>query len=540
MLSAGQGVEQGAGGLALLRADASAQLGLGHVMRCLTLADALAGQGVRAVFCSRDLPPPLAERLATGGHGLIALSACADQEEEAEEILDHLADAGLCPDLVVCDHYGRDARWQGVMRRTGALVLAIDDLADRPHDANLLLDPTQGRRAADYAPLLPEGARCLLGPRYALLRPEFAAARPAALARRDAAGPVRRLLISLGGSDGENVTGQLLAAMDGMAWPGADGGPEVDVVLGPAAPWRDSVARQIAGLGFSARLHHDVRDMADLMSGSDLAIGAAGSTAWERCCLGLPTLMLVLADNQAGIARALGGAGAAVDLGRAEALDAELLRRELAGLGADAPRRLAMSQAARAICDGAGAVRVVEALLAFPGGAGAEGGAPSDIGLRPAGPGDKERLFAWQCDPVTRRHARNPRPPAWDEHSAWFDRRLERGAPFYIIEQDGMAAGMVRLDPVPDPVGAGDATGAAQEVSILIAPDLHGRGLAGAALRLLRARHPAPVIRAHVAAGNRASQKLFEAAGYRRIDATNFQSLPGTSPFRQPHPKDQN
>jgi UDP-2,4-diacetamido-2,4,6-trideoxy-beta-L-altropyranose hydrolase len=196
------------------------------------------------------------------------------------------------------------------MRASCRRLLVIDDLADRPHDCDLLLDQNLGRRAEEYRELLPPGAQTLIGPHYALLRPEFAALRAESLARREHP-HLRHLLITMGGVDKDNATGAVLAALDDCNLP-TD--LRITVVLGPHAPWLAQVQARAAAMSRPTRVLAGVSNMARLMADADLAIGAAGSTSWERCCLGLPTILLVLAENQRLIAQSLAQAGLAVTM----------------------------------------------------------------------------------------------------------------------------------------------------------------------------------------------------------------------------------
>ncbi|ODT77420.1 MAG: UDP-2,4-diacetamido-2,4,6-trideoxy-beta-L-altropyranose hydrolase [Pelagibacterium sp. SCN 64-44] len=358
----------------LLRADASLTIGTGHVMRCLTLARMLAGRGAEIAFACRAHPGNLIAPIEAAGFQVhsLPLSGREDAEgpahaawlgghwqDEAGYLAGLVADAGI--DWVVVDHYALDIRFEAAMIRAGASVMVIDDLADRRHDCRLLLDQTFGRAAADYLPLVPADARILCGAEFALLRPEFAAAAPASLARRRAAPRIDTILVTLGGVDAGNVTGALLDGLAELPLPAATG---IDVVMGATAPWRDAVTARAATMPNPTRVHTNVTDMAGLMARADLAIGAAGSTAWERCCLGLPSLMVVIADNQREIAKGLSAAGAAITLGRPEQADFVLrLRTAILALLESPQGLLALSEAAARITDGSGAMRVARAML---------------------------------------------------------------------------------------------------------------------------------------------------------------------------------
>lgn len=350
------------------RADASVEIGTGHVMRCLALADALAREGAEFHFLCRpqpgdlnglirargdslhDLAPPQPGWRASGGPAHAGWLGM-DWQGDAAEVAPLLA--GLRPDWLVVDHYALDAAWEAAMRPYVGRLMVIDDLADRPHACDLLLDQNLGRREADYAALLPAGAPVLAGPRYALLRPEFAALRAESLARRRQP-RLGRLLVTMGGIDRDNVTERVLDALDGCALP-----PdlEITVVMGPHAPWREQVEARAARMRNATHVRVGVDDMARLMTDSDLAIGAAGSTSWERCALGLPSILLVLAENQRSIAESLHQQEAAIAVACAREATACIAQQLTAGTLVSFLQRL--SRGAAAIVDGEGAARVV-------------------------------------------------------------------------------------------------------------------------------------------------------------------------------------
>lgn len=352
------------------RTDASLQIGTGHVMRCLTLADALAARGADCQFICRAHEGNLIDYIRTKGHtahplpvGAALPRSPADpthapwlgatQAEDAEACTPILA--AQRPDWLIVDHYALDARWERALAPHYRKLMVIDDLADRPHACNLLLDQTFGRDAADYRPLVPADCHLLCGSQYALLRPEFAALRPYSLQRR-ARPALRELLITMGGVDKDNATGQVLQALRACPLP-AD--CRITVVMGATAPWLDEVSKQAQDMPWPTRVLVGVNDMAQLMADSDLAIGAAGATSWERCCLGVPTIMLVLAENQRKIAEALCEASAAHLLDASKPLNQPLITPEYLEplwLGA-------ISAAAAAITDGLGVAQVIKALI---------------------------------------------------------------------------------------------------------------------------------------------------------------------------------
>jgi UDP-2,4-diacetamido-2,4,6-trideoxy-beta-L-altropyranose hydrolase len=353
---------------ALFRVDASIEIGTGHVMRCLTLADAMVGEGYQCTFVGRAHPGHLSDLIRERGHETRVLPAGSlqvpsdsatrytswlgtDWETDAQQVLEL---AGH-PDWLIVDHYSIDARWERKVGPVCGHVLVIDDLADRSHEADMLLDQNFGRDARDYADRVPERCRVFTGSSYALLRPEFARLRNASLNRRDRP-ELKRILVSLGGVDVHNATGQVLNALrDCPTMHSA----VVDVIMGRHSPCLEQVRQLAESLPYRTRVLVDVSNMGDLMVKSDLAIGAAGSTSWERCALGLPSVLVVAAENQRSIASALGAAGAAI------VADLDELASTLQGLvGGNFEERLSrMSQIASELVDGKGTARVVAELV---------------------------------------------------------------------------------------------------------------------------------------------------------------------------------
>jgi UDP-2,4-diacetamido-2,4,6-trideoxy-beta-L-altropyranose hydrolase len=234
-------------------------------------------------------------------------------------------------------------------------VLVLDDLADRPIGADVIVDSGPARTVEDYDGLVPHEARLLLGPNFAPVRPEFAALRETALAWRGE--PVQRILVSLGLTDVDGVTARLIERLRPRV-----GDSGLDIVLGanaPSLPGLSKVARRDPRL----TLHVDTPHMARLTAEADIAVGAAGSSTWERCTLGLPTLMVVLADNQRGAADALAARGAALVVDISASDFEPRFDRALTRLMIDADLRRSLAATSAEICDGQGAGRAATAFL---------------------------------------------------------------------------------------------------------------------------------------------------------------------------------
>lgn len=479
--------------LAVFRCDASPQIGGGHVMRCLTLAGMLRDLGWACGFATSPQTPGTVPALSGSGFAVADSAAMTTHWPSA--------------DLLVVDHYGLEASFERSARPWAKRILAIDDLANRPHAVDLLLDQTHGRAPSDYAAW--HNGAMLLGATYALLRPSFQQARAVALARR-AGNEVARILVSFGAVDAVNATAMAMEAI-ALAAPGC----AVDVVLGSSAPHLADVRLRVADMPMAA-LHVDVDNMAALMTDADLALGAPGTSAWERCCLGLPTLMLAVADNQHANADALQAAGAACNLGWHADANAPMLAAAIHDFAGDGDKRRVMAQRAAALCDGRGAFRVALAMLAPR--AARDGGS---VRLRAAVETDGAVMLDWQSDPDTRRHARNPAIPSGAEHFAWLARKLaDPNCLFAIVEHDAEAAGILRLDRRSGP-------DLAYEVSIVTAPGKRGLGLGPAALALGRELAPDADLVAEVLSANTASLALFERAGYKRESDGLFHARPG-------------
>lgn len=331
----------------VLRADASQSIGTGHVVRCATLASEFRRRGWRATMACRELPPVLEELLVADGIEVLRLPAMPIDDEPG-----YLgAQLGPGVDDVVTDNYSIGETWQRQAAAWASLVVAIDDLADRRQAVRLLLNQNIGVDEARYKDLVESGTRLLIGPTYALLRSEFAAAR--AQGRRRT-GAVERILVFMSGGDQANLTLVAARAAAGCV-------PAVDVVVGSAYGFEADL-RALASEFPNVAVHVNTTHMADLMDRADLAVGAPSSASWERCALGLPAVVVILADNQVEVASGLVDAGAAVSLGWYDRVAETDIGGAVQALAADPARLLAMSAAASQLADGLGAARVADAI----------------------------------------------------------------------------------------------------------------------------------------------------------------------------------
>jgi UDP-2,4-diacetamido-2,4,6-trideoxy-beta-L-altropyranose hydrolase len=299
----------------VFRVDSSIQMGIGHVMRCLTLAQVLKENGENIEFICRKHKGSLIDKIRSNGfivHELGLLEETevdtslahshwlgATQQQDANDCIDILKAKTL--DWLIVDHYALDEQWQKRLKPYCEKLMVIDDLADRKHQCDILLDQTFGRQQGDYSELTPKGCKLLLGSKYALLRPEFAKWRTYSLERRSKL-EFKKLLINMGGVDVDNVTEKIL---DRLELCRLSNDMNITVVMGGSAPYLESVKSKSIMLPYKTEVKVDVGNMAELMANADISIGASGATTWERCCLGLPTIQLITAYNQEFIASKL-------------------------------------------------------------------------------------------------------------------------------------------------------------------------------------------------------------------------------------------
>lgn len=496
---------------AFIRADASLAIGTGHVMRCLVLADALKARGINVHFLCRAHVGHLAGYIADRGFAVHLLPPGSDDypdlldapphaawlgalpEEDAVACRDIIAAAGEA-DLLVVDHYALDHRFETPLRGMVRRILVIDDLADRRHDCDLLVDQNFGSDdTARYAGLVPPAALLLVGPRHALLAEAYAETRGPSLNRRD--GCVRRILVFLGGVDADNVTMRTLEVCARLSHLTAD--RDIVAVVGPGNRHRQDIEAFAAGRDNLSILPPQPSLVA-VTAEADLAIGAGGVAALERASLGLPTITVAVAANQTDQVSALAEAGATISLGSISPDFEPTLEAALGLLLQNPPLVRRLSAASAALCDGRGLARLLSEID------------PPAIDLRLATQADAEVMWRWRNHPDTRRYSGSGDEIPLDHHLAWLGATLSRSDRLLMIGSDRCGdVGVLRFD-----IDGDTAT-----ISVYLAPERHGEGLgrwlisAGGAY--LRAHRPAVRgIIAEVRADNASSRRAFAAAGY--------------------------
>jgi UDP-2,4-diacetamido-2,4,6-trideoxy-beta-L-altropyranose hydrolase len=467
----------------MVRADAGGTIGSGHVMRCLALAQAWMEAGGSATFVTTGLPAALDERLRGEGIEVVTIR----DERELGSIAREREAA-----WVVIDGYAFGAADQRRIKDAGLRLLWMDDVgAAAPYCADLVLNQNLGAEAALYADR--DGAtQRLLGPRYVLLRAEFRRWRDW---RRTFAQPAKKVLVTLGGADAENVTLRVIRALQQITLPEL----EAVVVIGPSNP-HEALLEDAAGDTPHIRLQRNVTDMPALMAWADVAIAAGGSTAWELAFFGLTSVVIALAENQRANAERLGATGVAVNAGWYADLQEDALADAVAALLADEPRRMDMARRGRELVDGDGAVRVVARMRARM------------LALRPAASDDCRLLWEWANEPEVRASSFQSEPVPWDDHVAWFEKRLASAHSLLYVAMNGSdPAGQIRYE----------FDGDRATVSVSLASAHRGRGFGSEIIRLgsqqLFAASGVTAIDAYVRPENAASLYAFRKAGF--IDA---------------------
>lgn len=502
----------------VIRVDASVNIGSGHVMRCLTLADALKKVGFDISFAMRPQPGDLCDFVETRGFEVVDMSIPHNwsepddssdyeawlqmsEEDDAQNFIELIREV----DIVIVDHYGINLGWEKrIKSELNCNLMAVDDLL-RPHDADLVLDQNLGRTSKDYVNKVPKGCVILAGTQFALLNERFAILHKGALQRSNPASmKEQKLLISMGGIDKPNSTLKILQALSRRAEK-----INTTVLLSKNSPNYDSVSSFCANNKGWVNHIPFTNDMASLMLEHTLAIGAPGATSWERACMGLPSIVVPLAENQRDIGKSLSQHAATLTLEVDELPDQ--LNKKLHSLISCSST---MRQSNFNICDGWGSYRVSKIMLQLT-----KYQAP--VFLRKATSQDIRTVFTWQCLPEVRAYSLNKNPPKWGEHKEWMSNKLQRTDDyFYIVEANVTSGafepvGSVRLD-------VSESDDNLFIISIYLDPSVHGQGIGLEALKIVSDMHRDKRIYAKVLKDNHASQRLFTKAGFRKISEEAF------------------
>jgi UDP-2,4-diacetamido-2,4,6-trideoxy-beta-L-altropyranose hydrolase len=489
----------------VFRVDASTLIGTGHLVRCLTLANALKQRGAKIHFISRDHSGHPWDTLLRDGYSVTLLPKPQSSDIKKDKYEDWLGvsqddDAvqtiqALCRqqyDWLIVDHYGLDQIWERQLRSHISKLMVIDDLANRNHDCDVLLDQSYSIAGEErYQSKIPKYCKLLLGPRYALLKYEYAKFRALMSPR---SGYIKRILIYMGGGNNNGIVNKVLFALSAEQFTHL----KVDLVMGASCVDKGQTTSLVDARP-NTQIHFMRPHLADLMANSDLAIGAGGSTMWERICMGLPSLVISIAENQVPSCQALALDGVIFYLGDANQVEVKDIRFAISNMIDRSQSFLDLAIKNQTLVDGQGANRVVETLLPS---------SAANLTLRTAKITDALTYFAWANDPSVRLNANNSDLINFETHLHWFNEKLNNKNCFlYVLEADNLPVGQVRFDVIRD-VAIIDYS-----LDILV----RGRGWAKFLLKLgmeqLASIKSVPFI-ATVKSWNIASAKVFSSIGF--------------------------
>lgn len=487
------------------RVDASQQIGTGHVMRCLTLAKGLAKQGASITFVARHMPDYLQDLIMPSGFSLSILSADSQQQDElahsswlgtsqqqdADETISALANGAW--DWLIVDHYALDIRWEKALRSSVKKIMVIDDLADRNHDCDILLDQNYYLDMdVRYNNRVPSDCRILVGPKYVLLRDEFAEARKTIMPRDSV---VKRILIFFGGVDAQNYTGLAIDAISTLK----EYRFEVDIVIGSSHPNKEDIISSCKLNGYLC--HIQTNKIAELMTSADLTIGAGGSATWEKCCLSLPSIVIATANNQIKQLSDLAASGYCYLVEYNNAM-ADTLKLNIKAVVENKALRNFLAKNSATLVDGIGTQRLVKLLQSS-----------SFLKLRQVTTEDEKNIFEWRNHSNIREVSVNKDVITWQNHQVWFKSMLQNSNIVMLIaELDKTPVGVVRFDIINEQA----------EVSIYLVQQTESKGLGYSLLMsaeelLMKMRLSLKEFNAIVLEGNSASHSLFKKAHYQLV-----------------------
>lgn len=477
----------------LIRADANVAMGTGHVMRCLALAQAWQDAGGRCIFAMAENSPSLRETLLKESFAIAGISASPGSEEDARQTAALVREHAAA--WVAVDGYQFGADYQRTLQSAGCEVLFLDDYGHAGrYYAAIVLDQNISADEVDYKQREPY-SRLLLGAQYCLLRREFNVWRKW---RRQMASVGHRVLVTMGGSDPTNFTERAIEALALIE----DDDLEAIVVVGGSNARSEALKRLASGAGRKIDFRRNVSNMAELMVWADIAISAAGTTCWEMCFLGLPALLVDLAENQAPVARGLHRRGCAIHMGSAGDVSLESLAAGAQRLLRCGEDRRAMSLHGVDLVDGLGAERVVGALRG------------ERIRLRPARESDCRVLWDWANDPQVRASSFSPAPIPWEQHLAWFTSKMRDPACRILIGEDwqGKPIGQFRVDWRSDESADIDVSVSRECRSLG-----YGRVLVDLGVGHAFAERGSACLHAYVKPENQASCRSFESAHFENL-----------------------
>ncbi|MBW2660706.1 MAG: UDP-2,4-diacetamido-2,4,6-trideoxy-beta-L-altropyranose hydrolase [Deltaproteobacteria bacterium] len=490
----------------IIRADANTQIGTGHIMRCIALAQTWQDQGGDVIFLSNCDSEALRQRIIDEGFDFIPIEKPCPDISDLDQTLSVLTNETNLTDTLwlVIDGYHFTSDYQKAIRENGYKLLVIDDMAHLDHyHADILLNQNIHASSLHYS--CDRDTVKLLGCEYVLLRREFFKYKDWKRVIPDKA---KKILVTMGGSDPDNVMLKVIKALNSLN----DQYLEVKIVAGPANPNINSLENELHLSLFTFHLLSRVSNMPEFMAWADMAISAGGSTCWEIAFMGLPSLIITAADNQTGIAKALGNACSGIDLGWHKNISMEQYRRAFKEILQDRSKRSYLSKKGQKLVNGKGVMKIIKAILV------------GQIKLRRAQKNDCKLLWKWANDPETRAASFSPVSIPWEDHTHWFSSKLNSANCMMYIAMldDGTPLGQIRYD-----IKQENAV-----ISISIDSKFRNRGYGAVLIRKTSQRlfneFNVRKVHAYVKQENIASASVFTKAGFKKLELTTIHAQQAT------------
>jgi len=477
----------------VFRADGNVDIGLGHIMRCLTLAKIFSDSEYKILFICSKVSEFIGNVINSRNYKLEEIEGTfVSSFEDAKKSLKAIENINV--EMLVVDHYALDSRWEKDLIDNVNKLMVIDDLANRSHHCDYLLDSSYGRLPDDYRKISNSNCKLLLGVDYCLLRPDFFSLRPAAIKKRKATTEIQSVLINFGGTDLQNLSIKTFSYLVESSYQG-----DVHILIASSCQYLQELIAAEKKFN-NLNLHIDEQQVAKLMLNADIAIGSVGTSSWERCCMGLPTIGVIVASNQNNIAQQLANIGVMILSSRDDLR--ENINTYISEI--DLVTWHKISNKAFEVCDGIGALRVANTVL----------DPPVNISLLEMDTRHEDLLYTWQCETGNRQYSGNPAIPSLKEHKFWFKASLENSnRRMWLIVFNNSKCGYVRLD----------RQDKSEEISVLISQTFRKLGLANAAINQLKTLSHFNIIEAEVAETNLASSALFQKLDFKKISNTRYQ-----------------
>lgn len=473
----------------LIRTDSTAKIGAGHIMRCIALAQAWQAEGGEVTFLSHCESTALRERIQSEGFHFIPVEEAHPLPGDIEQLL---ATATRRSEInwVVLDGYHFDPEYQKQIRDNGLRLLVIDDMNHLAHyHADIILNQNINGPVLKYS--CTQDTTQLLGSRYVLLRREFISQQ-----YHDKKTPelAENILVTMGGADPDNVTLKVIHALQQLN----NHSLSVKTVIGPINPHYESIRNELSRSRFRHELLENVTDMPAAMAWADLAISSVGSTTWELLATGVPTVLIITAENQLLVTERLSRQGYCLNLGWNNELSVDVIATSLTALLQSRAKRAKMIQKGQNLIDFRGSARVVDEMLSYL------------IRVREVTTRDCRLLWEWANEPEVRRMSFNTEFIPFEDHKKWFDNKLSDPRCYQYIAEDAtsLPIGQVRFD----------LKGNEANIGISVASKIRDRGfgtrLLKKALRKLTKHKTIKAVHAYVRAENKSSVRVFEKAGF--------------------------